>query len=131
MSDPIICIECGATSYNEPGKTPIRCASCWEKLKARAEKAERLLDITRDSLETYAEFYSKAASLAGLSEDCLPSSETDLHILKKIAEWDEIEVQKARAERAEARLAELEKSYAVQPSETTNWSAEEILKREG
>lgn len=40
MSDPVICIECGATSYNEPGKTPIRCASCWEKLKSRAEKAE-------------------------------------------------------------------------------------------
>ena len=29
-----------------------------------------------------------------------------------------------RAERAEARLAELEKSYTIQPSETTNWSVE-------
>jgi len=48
MSDPIICIECGATSYNEPGKTPIRCASCWKKLKARAEKAEaRLAEIEK------------------------------------------------------------------------------------
>ena len=40
MSDPIVCIECGATSYNIPGKTPVRCAACWEKLKDRAEKAE-------------------------------------------------------------------------------------------
>lgn len=48
MSDPIICIECGATSYNEPGKTPIRCASCWEKLKARAKKAEaRLAELEK------------------------------------------------------------------------------------
>ena len=31
---------------------------------------------------------------------------------------------KARAEKAEARLAELERSYTIQPSETTNWSVE-------
>jgi phosphatidate phosphatase APP1 len=47
---------------------------------------------------------------------------------KLLAEFDEM---KARAERAEARLAELEKSYTIQPSETTNWSAEDIIRREG
>ena len=53
MSDPIICIECGATSYNEPGKTPIRCASCWEKLQARAEKAETEVEGLVKELEKY------------------------------------------------------------------------------
>jgi len=38
---------------------------------------------------------------------------------------------KARAEKAEARLAELARPYTIQPSETTNWSAEDIIRREG
>ena len=53
MGDPIVCIECGATSYNESGKTPIRCASCWEKLKERTEKAEGEVERLNSELEKH------------------------------------------------------------------------------
>src|SRR5574340_513518 len=38
MTDPVVCIECGAMSYNDPGKTPIRCATCWETLQAERDR---------------------------------------------------------------------------------------------
>lgn len=55
MSDTIVCIECGATSYNVPGKTPIRCATCWEEMKDRAEKAEAENKKLLDGLSWYAD----------------------------------------------------------------------------
>ena len=55
MSDPIVCIECGAMSYNIPGKTPVRCATCWEKLKDRAERAEARNKKLLDELRWYAD----------------------------------------------------------------------------
>lgn len=44
MSDPVVCVECGATSYNDPGKTLIRCASCWEKLKSENMRLQKEMD---------------------------------------------------------------------------------------
>ena len=40
-SDPIQCIRCGAVSYNEPGKTPITCKTCWESLQSVLTEARR------------------------------------------------------------------------------------------
>ena len=75
--------------------------------KSRAEKAEHLLEMAQDSLNSYAEFYGKAVSLSELPEDCLPSEDSDLHILTRIAEWDYIKEQRERAETAESSLAAL------------------------
>ena len=32
MSSPVVCITCGATSYNDSGKILIRCNGCYIKL---------------------------------------------------------------------------------------------------
>ena len=117
MSDPIICIECGATSYNEPGKTPIRCASCWEKLKERAEKAEARLA----ELEKYYDFQSSIQykiarfNLWATNYGTYTEIDRDFHDGKLAF--------------INGELKSLSKSTNF--SGDKNWSAEEILKREG
>lgn len=47
MTDPIVCIECKAVSYNDPGKTPIVCPAC---VKAKKIKLiEDIIEYTRES----------------------------------------------------------------------------------
>jgi hypothetical protein len=58
MTDPIVCIKCGATSYNDPGKTPVCCNRCWTKqeeqlvsLRAENERLKGLLETAHDDLQ--------------------------------------------------------------------------------
>ena len=49
------------------------------------------LDMKNNALDSYAEFYGKAAGLAGLPDYSLPSEESDMIILQRLAEHDEID----------------------------------------
>jgi hypothetical protein len=59
--------------------------------QAEVERLRKSLALVDDALNSYAEFYGRAAGLAGLSDDALPSTTTDEIILRKIAEHDEVE----------------------------------------
>lgn len=85
MSSPVICIECGATSYNDPGKTPIRCASCWEKLQARAEKAEGELAALREAVVVLRDMLKEnVGEYAICRADNLPMTTYDHMILSDV-----------------------------------------------
>ena len=49
-----------------------------------------LVNLKNDALDSYAEFYGRAAGMCGLQDDALPGAETDAIILQRLAEHDEI-----------------------------------------
>jgi primosomal protein N'' len=90
------------------------------------QRLQNLIATKDDALQSYAEFYSKAAGICGLPDDANPSTETDGIILIRLAEHDEIERLRAEILQFEAiqatdhsdmaamqaRVAELEASEA-------------------
>jgi hypothetical protein len=71
----------------------------WQVVEKRLRAAIAHKD---DAINSYAEFYQRAASFAGLPDDFNPCSEADDLILRKIAEHDEIEKLRADLERVTA-----------------------------
>jgi hypothetical protein len=45
VSEPVVCITCGAVSYNDPGKTALHCHGCYEGL---AKEVRRLREELED-----------------------------------------------------------------------------------
>ena len=39
MNDPVKCMNCGAVSYNEPGKTDLYCGGCYRASDSRLKEA--------------------------------------------------------------------------------------------
>ena len=73
--------------------------SAYAPYRERIEKLETLLSMKNDALESYAEFYDKAAALC-FDGGALPSTETDNIILSRLAERDALiaEVQRLARE---------------------------------
>lgn len=95
-----MCRGCGSEAFGDWNTRPIEDAlraqltaaqAEVERLNSRLEELVKLLSFKDSALNSYAEFYGRAAGLAGLSDDALPSATTDEIILRKIAEHDEIE----------------------------------------
>ena len=107
----VVCRKCGAQAR---GRNKYQAIALWntrpiedglraelaeaqakvENLRELIQHVEQLhksLALVDDALNSYAEFYGRAAGLAGLSDDALPSTTTDEIILRKIAEHDEVE----------------------------------------
>lgn len=74
------------------------------QLRADAARLNARIGMKDDALFSYAEFYERAASLCGLQDDALPSTETDAIILQRLAEHDEIERLTAALQENETQL---------------------------
>lgn len=80
--------------------------------QAEVERLRKSLALVDDALNSYAEFYGRAAGLAGLSDDALPSTTTDEIILRKIAEHDEVERLRGIIRKAEWCVVVLGKDWS-------------------
>ena len=49
MCEAIKCIRCGAVSYNEYGKTPLTCNSCYAQLQQQIATLERIINMAGGS----------------------------------------------------------------------------------
>jgi len=57
---------------------------------AEVARLTALVNLKNDALDSYAEFYGRAAGMCGLPDDALPGAQTDAIILQRLAEHDEI-----------------------------------------
>ena len=57
---------------------------------AEVARLTALSTMKDDALDSYAEFYGRAAGMCGLPDDALPGAQTDAIILQRLAEHDEI-----------------------------------------
>ena len=48
MNDPVKCMNCGAVSYNEPGKTDLYCGGCYRAPDSRLQEAVKEIKSLRD-----------------------------------------------------------------------------------
>ena len=106
-----------------------------EKHPMRAAEAEvarltALSTMKDDALDSYAEFYGRAASLCGLPEDALPGSETDAIILQRLAEHDEIARLTAALEEANSALISMVYQYCYRPLDANKEPAIDIYQHD-
>ena len=101
-------------------------------LAAEAEVARltALSTMKDDALDSYAEFYGRAAGMCGLPDDALPGAETDAIILQRLAEHDEIARLTAALEEANSALISMVYQYCYRPLDANKEPAIDIYQHD-